>query len=372
MFSDNHKISNNQIKKMLVFDIASIAILVVPGIAASGAGRDGLLSILLGSAAALLYALLLLYFTRHIKGDYLSYSKEVTGRIITTVFGLLYLIKILFSCVFTLSLFTKVITDTLLPDTNYKIIVFTLIFIGIYTASKGVEVRARIAEILFYIVLIPLLILFFLSIWKIDYNNLFPLFTTSTAKIATTGYSVLLTYSAIELLIFAIPKLTEIEKSKGRKRYIVQTILIAAVINIVLFVLVEGFLGASAAGQDIWSSLSIMQMLEIPGGFIQRQDAIIFTLWLASIFTIISTYFYYLGKITNDLIKLKKKNLCFILFGILLFFLTTNTVSMEDLFSVYSKYLAFVGFPQSILIPLIIIVVAKIRFGKTGGPYEKE
>ncbi len=361
MFADNHKISNKQIQKMLVFDICSIAILILPGIAAQGAGRDGLIAIIIGSLAAFAYAIVMLWFTRQIDGDYLQYSRKATGRTGTALIALLYLLKIGFSCVFTLSLFANVIRDTLLPNTSYRLIIFTLIFVSVYSASKGIEARARTAEILFYIVLIPLFLLLILGLGKIRPENLLPLFTSRPSAVLNTSYSVLLIFSSVEILIFAAPTLVDENADHKRTKSILSAIGIATILSLLLFVITIGLLGDEGASQNIWSAISILQVLEIPGGFVQRQDAIILTFWLMSIFTILSTYFYYMGKITNDIIPVKKRRWYLYGYAALLFLISGISFNMDFLFQFYGAYMKYIGLPQSLVLPLIIIITARIR-----------
>lgn len=364
MLSDNQNISNKQLKKMLIFDMISISIMILPGMAAGGAGRDGLTAIIIGSLAAVIYSLFFLYVSSKIPGEYMAFSATSAGKILTFIFGLFYIIKLLFAGWFTLALFGQVIIDTLLPDTSLKIIIFTLILVSIYAARKGIEIRARITEIFFYIVIIPLIILLILGCTRVELTNVFPLFTANGNQLFGTSYLALLTYSAVELLLFAAPAhMTEDDKAR-RSKSVIHAVIITAVINMILFILVVGLLGVTIAAEPFKSSISIMQLIQIPGGFVQRQDAIMLTIWMLTIFTILSAYFYYLTKITNRILPIKKKNYYLAFFGIVLFFLNFVRIPVEALFDYFQKYMSYIGLPQSILIPLIILILSKVRSKK--------
>jgi len=364
MFSNNETISNTQLKKMLIFDMISISIMILPGIAAAGAGKDGLIAIILGSLLAVVYSFFFLYASGKIKGEYIEFSKKTAGKFLTYIFGILYMIKLLFSCWFTLSLFSEIINNTLLPDTNIKIIIFSLIFVSIYAASKGIEVRSRITEVFFFIVMIPLIILFILGLKRVEFTNLFPLFTANSGDMINTSYFVLLTYSAVEMLMFTIPVHTAPEDKEKRFGSVIKAVIAAAVMNLIVFILVLGLLGLTGASQQLTSSITIMQLIQIPGGFVQRQDAIMLTVWMLSIFTVLSAYFYYLFKITSNFIRIKNKNGMLIIFGILFFLLSFIKIPVETIFHYFGKYMTYIGLPQSICIPLIIIIASKIKSGK--------
>lgn len=363
MFSDNSRISDRQLKKMLVFDMVSISILIIPYIAVTGAGRDGIISILIAGAASLLYGFIMLYFCKQIKCEYMQYCKRVLGKFFTFLFGLLYLIKFFFAAVFILTLFTTVIHETILSNTSSKIILLALISVSVFYASKKMETRARMVEILYYIILIPLLLLFLLGFYKVNPSNLFPLAVTEPIPVIKTGYGVLMTFAAIEFILFATPSISgEDEKSKF-KRKVLQAITIISVFNIVVFVIVTGLLGSAGASQNLWSTISVMQMIEIPGNFVHRQDAIMLFFWLTTIFTITSSLFHYLSSVTKSITGINKTYGILITYGVLLFIITMKPLNLDLLFEYFGYYMALIGFPQSIFLPLLVIVIGKIRKG---------
>ena len=361
MFPNNYKISDRQLKKMLVFDMISISVFIIPYIAASGAGKDGFLAIAGASAAAVCYGLLMLYFCKQIKQDYMQSCETFLGRFFTFVFGLLYLIKLFFSAVFVLTLFTTIIHETILSNTGRSLILLCLVLVSVFYASKTMETRARMVEILYYIVLVPLFCLFLLGVFQVNPANLFPLATVRPAIIGRTGYEVFLTFSAVEFMLFSTPSISgEDENSKfGRK--IIHAVLVTAVFNAMVFIIVVGLLGITGATQSIWSTVSVMQMIEIPGGFVHRQDAIMLSFWLISIFTITSTLFHYLCQITKTITKAKHHGWILIAYGIILFLIAMQPLNVEQLFYYFGNYMAFIGLPQSVILPLLLIIVKKYK-----------
>jgi len=357
----NCKISDRQLKKMLLFDLISISILIIPCIAARGAGKDGLLAIIAAGAAAVCYGLMMLCFCKQIKIDYISYSQNTLGKFFFFLFGLFYLVKFFCSAVFVLSLFTSVIHETLLANTDNRVILFWLLLVSVYYASKMMEVRARIAELLYYPVLIPLLLLFLLGFFKISPANLLPLAITGTTPVLKTGYAVLLTFSAAELILFATPSVSGADENNKFRRKVIQAIILASVFNLVVFVVVTGLLGVSGASSRLWSTISVMQMIEIPGGFVHRQDALMLSLWLSSIFTITSTLFYYLCHVTKSMTGITKQRYIMGAYAAVLFLIAMRPLNLEALAYYFGKYIAFIGFPQSILLPLLVILVGRFR-----------
>lgn len=365
MFSDNEKISLRQFKRIIVFDIFSVSGLIIPRIAVGFAGRDGISAIIVGTIIAFIYALIILAITKNLNENFLDYSIHNAGKVLTFIVGALYIIKLFACCVFATRLFGEVINETLLEETDSRIIIIMLLLISAYAASKGFEVRARITEVLYFIVIVPLLIFLLLGLRDADISNLMPIFTESPKDIITGGYGVFLTFSLLELILFSAPFIqidkTNVSKERSIFSYIVQALIIGVIMDLLLFLVTVGILGIEETKAKVWSTISIIQVIELPGGFIQRQDALLISIWMLSIFTIISGFIYYISLITKKIIHVQTQN--YLIIPIILFIFGASVIPMDadKYYEYFGKYMMFIGIPQSILLPLIILLIGKLR-----------
>ncbi|ROR23628.1 spore germination protein [Mobilisporobacter senegalensis] len=424
MFSSNDKISNRQLKRMLIFDMFSASCLIVPYLAVRGKEEEGFIPVILGTILALVYAGIMYLFmkqfnkgevvvdTRQVQGQgeypvhqresktigvsYISYSKKTVGSIITGIFSILYLIKFFVLLVFSVNLFTYVIGDTLLSDTNPKVILTTLLLVAAYGGVQGIEKRARFTELVYYLVLIPIIGYLLLGIPRIDISNLVlpamnennmsqSFFVKGDHNYLWGGYLILLTFSVLETLLFVIPYVSNnLSKNKKIFNYIMQGVLIIGILNLFIYIVTVGTLGVGETSEKFWSVITIMQVIELPGGFIKRQDGIMIAFWTLSIFTLLSAYMFYLAHITEEYIQLcilnhfpnrkRDKNAIhqtpihsytIIAFGVLAYIASLFITSIEDEFVNFGRYFAYIGIPQSILIPLFILLVSIVRFPKS-------
>lgn len=372
MFSENDKISLRQLKRILVFDLFSVSVLITPRIATASAGKDGLITIILAVLYALFYAWVLLSLAKCTRGNYLDYSQKSLGSIITFIIGLLYIIKFSACCVFTARLFGEIINETLLEDTDPRIIILILLIVSAYSASKGFEVRARITEILYFIVIVPIFILLILGLSKIQLSNLTPLFTESVRDIFEGGYNVFLTFSILEVLLFCAPmiklKRSDIKKGHRLLEYVSKAIILMGILEILLFIVTLGILGKGETGQKLWSMVNVIQIIKFPGGFIQRQDAIILGIWMLSIFSILSAFFYYISFVGKFIFHLSDQNYLLVPLILLLFGASVIPMETEQFFSYFENYMKFIGMPQSVVIPTIVVFVGKVRKINTTKP----
>jgi spore germination protein (amino acid permease) len=365
MFSENNKISLKQLKRLLVFDLFSVSGLIIPRIATAASGRDGVLAIILATLYAFIYVWIILSFAKCTNGNFLDYSTQYTGKILTFLIGTLYIVKLFICCVFAARLFGEVINQTLLEDTDSRVIILLLLCVSAYAASKGFEVRARIAEVLYFIVIVPVFVFLLLGLKEVNLTNIMPLFTRSAGDIIFGGYEVFLTFSILELLIFVAP-LIRVKKSditKGRKIHhaVSKALVIVGILNVLLFIVTVGILGEGETGQKLWSMVTVIQMIKMPGGFIQRQDAIILAIWMLSIFTIISAFFYFISLISKHIFKVPMQNYLLIPFILLIFAASVAPMETEQFFYYFEYYMKYIGMPQSIVLPAIVVLIGKLR-----------
>ncbi len=380
MYIDNEKISRRQMKRLMVFNVFSISALMIPRIVVANAGRDGLISIIIGLFLALLFIIFIGFISKHMSGNFMEYTKKKCGSIIAYIVGAFYIIKYFACLVLCGRLFAEVIEETLLEDTDVRLIILLLLILSAYSASKGFEVRARITEILYFIVLIPSSILLVFGLASIDLANLLPLLTESTSEIIYGGYLVFITFTTLEFLLFSSYNIQDKAvksppehkyNSKQEKafklfkdsnlNYILNALAIVGIIDILLYVVTVGILGVNDTRRKLWSTVNMIQIVDMPGGFLERHDALMISIWMLSIFTLTSGFLYYMLTISKDMYNLKSKNYMILPFILLLFAACSIPLDIEVYFWYFEKYMTFIAMPGSIIIPLIIVIIGKIR-----------
>lgn len=365
MYSENNRISLRQMRRLFVFDLFCVSSLIIPRVAAAASGKDGILAILLGTLYAYVYVWIILAFAKWAKGNFLEYAKDNTGKLLQMVVLGLYIIKLFICCVFATKLFSEVIGKTLLEDTDHRIIVLLLLMVSGYMASKGLEVRARIVELLFFVVMVPIFLFLILGVKEIDLTNLMPLFTKSTRNMIYGGYEVFLTFSVLELLLFLIPMIkvrkSDVEKRRKVYEYVSGALVIVTVLNVLLFVVTVGVLGEIETKKQIWSMVNVIQTIQLPGGFIERQDGLILSIWMLSVFTIVSTFLYYISLLSKVVFKVSMQNYFLVPVILLLFGAATITIEIEQFYYYFEIYMKYIGMPQSIVLPLLIFMCGKLN-----------
>jgi Ger(x)C family germination protein len=192
-----------------------------------------------------------------------------------------------------------------------------------------------------------------------------PLFTEKPGHIFLSGYNVFLTFSVLEVLLFCVPlikiKKEDIKKGKRVLHFVSRAVIIVGILDILLFIVTIGILGQGETKRKLWSMVNMIQVIKLPGGFIQRQDAIVLGIWMLSIFSIISAFFYYMSYIGRFIFRITYQNYLLVPFILILFGASVIPIETEQFFYYFEFYMKYIGMPQSLIIPVIVVLIGKVR-----------
>ncbi|MCD8090289.1 MAG: spore germination protein [Clostridiales bacterium] len=263
MYSDNGKISLRQLQILLILDILGVSVIVLPKYNAP-LGSFGFLPVLGGGVFAVVSVFLLCSLSEFLNrfGFFKGISKLV-GRPLAGLVSAGLTVKLAFSLGADLRIFSEAAKVWLLPNTPLVIISAVTLLPCIYGAFKGYEARARLGEIVIFIVLVPLFIVSLNCLLKIDYSslewNIYP-----EKNIYTKGslYNCLM-FSGLEFLLLSFPYLKNpAEARPAASRAVLFAVIIIALVNFVSISL----LGADLTAELDFPGVEIMDISSVSKG----------------------------------------------------------------------------------------------------------
>ena len=168
-FAQNESISPRQLYRLYVFNLLGVGTLVLPNNLAK-LGKYGFISIALGVFMAWLFMWIVSEVREQKKSIYdRSFGKTTHAKML--IYDLIIVIYELSQAAFLAWIFVKLIRDSLIPDESFTVVLLVIMAVCAYALSGGVECRARVYEVVFFFVLIPLaaMLLFALSDVRLDY-----------------------------------------------------------------------------------------------------------------------------------------------------------------------------------------------------------
>ena len=290
---ENDKISGRQLGRMVFYDFFALPTLVLPGLLAKAVGMDGFFALAAGCAAGyglLFLALVQMRRMRQTGQDYHAYLLGHFGTFLTAAILVVYGLTALFGAAYGLSLLCDITRQYLIRDASACVVLAVLAILAVYGLRGGLESRGRMYEIVFWFVLLPLVFLFILAANNVEPDRWVPVFGADGLQLVKNSYLVFLFFTGSAFL----PIISEcISVRSDTARVLKQSFGMCVCILMVLFLFLAGIFGVPTVATMDEAALVLTAMVKIPGGFLERQDALLCGIWLVSLFAFVESALYY-------------------------------------------------------------------------------
>lgn len=368
MFSDNQKISIRQIRRLLILDLFGVSSLLLPGLLAKAVGTDGIFCIIGGALLAVVYLGILGKVLARMQGSLYEYAKQALGSILGDILMLFYLFFFLLLGAFVLYQLTGLVRAWLLPEGSYGwISALTLLLAG-YGTMRGIEGRARIYEIIFWFLGVPLLLMLVLAMRGVNSNYWAPIAVTGGVDFLKGILTVFGFFLPVFLVLFLRPHCNSPGKLVKCGRSAVG---VAAVLLVVIYLVLLGNFQVNTTMVLKRPVITLMSMVKLPGGFFERLDALMTAIWFFSMFALMNTGVFYSSHIVKELFHEKNTNYGLLAVLVLEFAAARWFFVYSEAEALYGKYIQYVAGPLLVVLPLLLWLVGSLRKIGSGQPAGK-
>ena len=289
-FAQNESISPRQLYRLYVFNLLGVGTLVLPNNLAK-LGKYAFISIALGVFMAWLFMWIVSEVRERRKTIYdRSIDKTKYAKIL--IYDLIIAIYEMSQAVFLAWIFVKLIRDSLIPDESFTVVLLVIMAVCAYALSGGVECRARVYEVVFFFVLIPLaaMLLFAISDVRFDYLMIKDRVGVDfgIADIFAGAYYVF----AASISVFNILFVRERTASQIRGS-VSKAIFTYAGILFLLYAVLLGNFGKYSLSEIEFPAVVLMSDVQIKGSFFKRADALMLSVWFFTLFSVLNMSLYY-------------------------------------------------------------------------------
>lgn len=362
MVSENKLLSDRQLFRAGVLENVSIAMMFAPFVAISCAGRFHMLALFLGIVLMIFYGLYLYYISSRVYGSYEEVLINWHGRI-GRIEGVVYYFRFVLRAALFLIILGEIITEYMLVNINKWVIIISFLIVCLYASGKSIIGRARLLEMLFLWMVIPLILMAVLSVnsvtvfGNIDFKipALSRLFPDEAWGVLAGGYGFLILVQSMELMLFTA------DHAKNNTKINALKIVIWIGISVfVAYMFIVGILGGRWVATDSKAAFNVMEAASFPGDAINRLDYLVLAFLMIGIFATVSGYLFCARRILSCEFNNKKESLIRILIPI------TTAMMLVLLSSPFSKslilaYLIYGDFALSIILPLLVLRPRKIK-----------
>lgn len=367
MFSDNDRISIRQVFRLFVFDFIGGSTLVLPARLCGLAGGGGLFSIVLGGGIASLYLLYLGMVVSRIDTDFLIFMQQSLPRWLTKGILFLLLVHCILVAGYAAYIFADVMKLGLVAGEHYSLILVLLLLVAAYAVYGGVESRARVYEVLFWIIFIPLFLMLILAARDVEPENMAPFFTARLPEVGKGSMLVLFCLMPVFLALF-FPAYVEKKKRGKMLSAVLAALWFALGVMAVLYVILLGNFGSASLAAMEYPAVTLMSSIELRGSFLKRFDAFMIGIWFFTLFALVNVFLFYGKVFMQKLFACRNRKSQAFSFGAVLvvvyvFAMLFGRPGNEEIFTAYMRDLAM---PFVVLLP-----IAVLGWGKASGPKDR-
>lgn len=294
MFSGNGKVSVRQMYRLLILEIFGISSLILPGNLARICQNDGFFAIL---AAAILWAILLRVilrcrYRREQKNGQADTMPDPRSDVtlLSKIRSLIFMVICSIAGGFLLYVLSSLVENQLL-DTGYLwLVVLTVLFAGGYGIIRGLECRARMYEVLFWFLIVPLLFVMILGTFEVKADYWLPVFACGWRSF---GLGVLLSMAAMSPALISVLFLPFCAEQEKAVRAASRAVLAAGIFDAVLYLLLLGVFQWKFLSQLRYPAISLMAVVQMPGDLFERQDALMTAIWFFCLFALFHSLCHY-------------------------------------------------------------------------------
>jgi len=199
-------INTYQFVWMLFIIITTFAVMQVPSMVIMQAGRDAWLSVLGAWFFDVMLALVYAYMGIRFPGEnFVQYSITILGKYLGRVVGILFPLFFLLVCTIVLRGLSQLVNTVFLPRTPLNVIIISSYLVSAFIGRKGIEVIARMTEILGPLFLLSILILSFLVLPSFHIARLKPQFDEGVAPFLIGAPLLLTSFGVCIIMAMYIP-----------------------------------------------------------------------------------------------------------------------------------------------------------------------
>ena len=300
MFSENNQISGRQVFRLLTYDFLGMGTLLLPTMLADTAGRDGIFCILAGILSTFLYLKLLRYLLKGMKTSYPDFLKQKCGKICGYVLWGGYFLYFILMASYTAYLFSTLMLNGLVENVSFYLVLMLILLLAFYGMAGGIEGRARVYEILFWFLMIPLFLMLFAACREVKPAYWSPVFVADGKEVLSGSYYVLFCYSMVSIVLFLKEYVADRRKCVGAAE---KAVWFSGGVFAVLYLILIGLFGAEALAQMKFPAVTMMSRVQITGGFLKRTDAFMFSIWFFTLYAMLNSMVFYSGNLAEKVIR---------------------------------------------------------------------
>lgn len=283
-------ISTRQAAFMITNTIMASTVLFIPAILARGVGHDAWITVVIASVLGVFLGYAVLFLgVRFPDRNLVEYSIELLGPWIGRVIALIFVAFFLYVSGVVVREFGALLVTAVMPSTPLVVFSTLMVMMAAYGVYLGLEVIARVTELVFPIFLAVGLAIFLLALPEMDFYQLQPVMAHSFPSILKSS-TVLLAFVAEGLVtLMFVPNMN---KQREAALWLPPVVSLLLFVPLVLLVVgVTALMGGKETARLAFPVYEFVKTVHL-GGFIERIESLMVGIWVTTVGLKVMVLFY--------------------------------------------------------------------------------
>ena len=229
--------------------------------------------------------------------------------------------------------------------------------------NGGREGRARVYEMLFWFLMIPLFLMLFAACREVKPAYWSPVFVADGKEVLSGSYYVLFCYSMVSIVLFLKEYVADRKKCVGAAE---KAVWFSGGVFAALYLILIGLFGVEALAQMKFPAVTMMSRVQVTGGFLKRTDAFMFSIWFFTLYAMLNSMVFYSGNLAEKVIRDcggylegKKRMLPYLILLLLVYGVTVLFYRNQQFLDCVTFLLWKIGTPFVVGVPVLLCLTGE-------------
>ena len=297
------------------------------------------------------------------KTSYPDFLKQKCGKICGYVLWGGYFLYFILMASYTAYLFSTLMLNGLVENVSFYLVLLLILLLAFYGMAGGIEGRARVYEILFWFLMIPLFLMLFAACREVKPAYWSPVFVADGKEVLSGSYYVLFCYSMVSIVLFLKEYVADRKKCVGAAE---KAVWFSGGVFAALYLILIGLFGVEALAQMKFPAVTMMSRVQVTGGFLKRTDAFMFSIWFFTLYAMLNSMVFYSGNLAEKVIRDcggylegKKRMLPYLILLLLVYGVTVLFYRNQQFLDCVTFLLWKIGTPFVVGVPVLLFLTGE-------------
>ena len=251
----------------------------------------------------------------------------------------------------------------LVENISFYLVLLLILLLAFYGMAGGIEGRARVYEMLFWFLMIPLFLMLFAACREVKPAYWSPVFVADGKEMLNGSYYVFFCYSMVSIVLFLKEYVSDDKKHISAAE---KAVGFSGGVFAVLYLILLGLFGVDALAQMKFPAVTMMSRVQVTGGFLKRTDAFMFSIWFFTLYAMLNSMVFYSGNLAAKVIRDcggylegKKRMLPYLILLLLVYGVTVLFYRNQQFLDCVTFLLWKIGTPFVVGVPVLLCLTGE-------------